>query len=32
VDGDSDDAISTDEWLEFWRNVLSQVTLTLHQL
>ena len=28
VDDDGDEAISIDEWLEFWRNVLAQVTLT----
>ena len=29
VDDDGDEAISIDEWLEFWRNVLAQVTLPL---
>jgi hypothetical protein len=31
VDDNGNDAISIDEWLEFWRNVLAQVTLASHQ-
>ena len=31
VDDDGNDAISIDEWLEFWRNVLAQVTLASQQ-
>ena len=30
VDDNGNDAISIDEWLEFWRNVLAQVTLASH--
>ena len=31
VDDNGNDAISIDEWLEFWRNVLAQVTLASQQ-
>ena len=31
VDDNGNDAISIDEWLEFWRNVLAQVTLASPQ-
>ena len=31
VDDNGKDAISIDEWLEFWRNVLAQVTLASQQ-
>ena len=31
VDDNGNDAISIDEWLEFWRNVLAQATLASQQ-